>query len=106
MKISFKELSALGILVPAVIHSLDQALYQVTVVIDGESVLLTDNSGVIFRRHSLEQTREALQVLPIESLTLQQQSAYDEMIGQPMREGANTLEVSLAVDTLADPVLH
>lgn len=106
MKISLKELSALGQLVPAIIHSLDQALYQVTVIIDGKQVLLTDDSGLILRRHSLEQMREALQAMPIESLKLQQQSAYDEMIGQPMREAANTLEVPLSVATLADPVVH
>ena len=106
MKISFKELSALGRPVPAIIHSLDQALYQVTVDLDGLRYLLTDDSGLIFRRHSLQQTREALQVLPIESLKLQQQSAYDEMIGQPRREAANTLEVSLSENTLADPVIH
>jgi hypothetical protein len=95
MKITIRELQSLPAPVPAIVHSLEQALYQVTVVVDGEERLLIDNDGRVFRRRNLTAVREALQVLPITQLSLRHQSAYDEMIGQPMREGVNTLEVPL-----------
>ncbi|MEP5569311.1 MAG: DUF6482 family protein [Halioglobus sp.] len=106
MKISLDALSRLDRPVSAVIHSLEQALYQVTVTINGDSFLLTENSGVILRRHSLQRVRELLRDMPIESLKLRHQSAYDEMIGQPIRTQDNTLEVSLSLDTLGSPVIH
>ena len=89
-----------------VIHSLDQALYQVTLVIDEREHLLVENNGKTFRRHSLQQVREALQTLPVASLVLRQQSAYDEMIGQPVREGSNVLEVPLSLEQYPPPQVH
>ena len=106
MKLTFEQFAELAEPVPVTIHSLDQALYQVTLVIEGKEHLLVENSGRTFRRHTLQQVREALQTLPVASLTLRQQSAYDEMIGQPSREGPNTLEVSLSLDIYPPPVIH
>ena len=42
--------------------------------------------------------RETLQAMPVASLTLRHQSAYDEMINQPERTNTNTLELSLSLD--------
>ena len=106
MKISLDALSRLDRQVPAVIHSLEQALYQVTVTISGDSYLLTENSGTILRRHSLQRVRELLRDMPLASVTLRHQSAYDEMIGQPVRAEDNTLEVPLSLDTLGSPIIH
>ena len=106
MKISFEEFTRLAAPVPVVIHSLDQALYQVTLVIDEREHLLVENNGKTFRRHSLQQVREALQTLPVASLVLRQQSAYDEMIGQPVREGSNALEVPLSLEQYPPPQVH
>lgn len=106
MKISLEALSRLDRPVSVIIHSLDQALYQVTVSIDGEIYLLTEGSGSILRRHSLQQVRELLREMPVESIKLRHQSAYDEMIGQPVRTEDNTLEVSLSLDVLGSPVIH
>ena len=106
MKISLDALSRLDRQVPAVIHSLEQALYQVTVTISGDSYLLTENSGTILRRHSLQRVRELLRDMPLASVTLRHQSAYDEMIGQPVRTEDNTLEVPLSLDTLGSPIIH
>ena len=106
MKISLEALSRLDRPVPVIIHSLDQALYQVTVSIDGDIYLLTEGSGSILRRHSLQQVRELLREMPVESIKLRHQSAYDEMIGQPVRTEDNTLEVSLSLDVLGSPVIH
>lgn len=98
MKLSFSALLRLGQPVTVVVHSLDQALYQVTVALDGSDYLLTKNDGRTFRRHSLTAVRDALQVLPVEKISLKQSSAYDEMIGQPSRDGNNALEVPLSLD--------
>ena len=98
MKVSFRDLLRGGGRVRVVVHSLDQALYQVTVIIDGREHLLTENDGTTFRRHSLSEVREVLQLLPVESVSLRQTSAYDEMIGQPPRAGDNALEVPLSLD--------
>ncbi len=95
MRISVREFEALQEPAPVIVHSLDLALYQVSVVIDGAEHLLTSEDGRPLRGRSLQQVREILAPLPVASLVLRQQSAYDEMIGQPAREGDNTLEVPL-----------
>ena len=97
MKISVEDFAALPGKAPVIIHSLDQALYQVTVLVDGVELLLVGTGGKPLRSHSLEQLREVLSRFPVASLVLRQQSAYDEMIGQPLREGANTLEIELSL---------
>lgn len=81
-------------------------MYQVTLVIEGREHLLVEQDGRPFRRHSLQRVREALQGLPVGSLSLRHQSAYDEMIGQPLREGSNALEVPLSLEGCPPPLLN
>ena len=106
MKISIAEFAGLGHTVPVIVHSLDQSLYQVTLDFDGQERLLTEDCGKTFRRRNLQQVREVLQVLPVASLALRQHSAYDEMIGHPIRDAANVLEVPLCLDDYPPPVIH
>ena len=106
MKHSFRDVLVRGEALVTIVHSLQHALYQVTVIVDGQECLLTENDGKTFRRHSLSAVREALQVLPLASLTLKQRSAYDAMIGQPIREGENALEVSLALESYPPIIRH
>lgn len=106
MKKCFSDIAKENHPVSAIVHSVDQALYQVTVWIEGEEFLLTENNGKTFRRHSLNEVREALQFLPIQQAKLRQTSAYDEMIGQPLRVGDNALEVPLSLDIYPNPVRH
>ena len=106
MKLTFTEFAKLKEPADVVIHSLEQALHQVTVDIAGKRHLLIENSGKTFRCHSLQQAREALQLLPVASLTLRQQSAYDEMVGQPVREQGNALQVPLSLKQYPSPVIH
>lgn len=101
VKISIEALRSSTEPLVLVIHSLEQALYQVTVDVDGEEALLIDDDGRIFRRHSLNAARDALQGVPLGQLTLRHSSAYDEMIGQPARQESNALEVSLALASWA-----
>ena len=91
---------------PVVIHSLDQALYQVTVVHSGSEHLLVENNGSPFRRRSIGEVLEILRLLPVSSASLRQRSAYDEMIGQPVREGDNVMEVPLRIDLIPEPTRH
>ena len=106
MSLTLNDFSRLPERAHVVIHSLQQALYQVTVLVEGREHLLVEPSGRAFRRYNLQQVREVLQTLPVASITLRQQSAYDEMIGQPAKVSPNTLEVSLSLDTYPDPVIH
>jgi hypothetical protein len=106
VKITFQDFAGLAEPVHVVVHSLDQALYQVTLEVDGKQLLLVEDDGRTFRRHSLQQVREALHRLPVASLRLRHESAYDEMIGQPLREGTNALEVTLSLDQYPLPQIH
>lgn len=96
MKLTVKAFAALSTPSEVVIHSLDRALYQVTVIIDGAAHLLVDETGRTIRHRSLQAVREMLQAFPVAVITLRQASAYDEMIGQPAREQSNTLEVPVS----------
>jgi len=84
-------------LATVVIQSLDPALFQLRVELDGREHTVYDDSG---RRplswRSLAEVRAALQGLAIERLLLRHTSAYDEMIGHPPGSG-NLLEVPLAL---------
>ncbi|MGI9286376.1 MAG: DUF6482 family protein [Pseudomonadales bacterium] len=81
----------------AIVHSVDQMLYIITIVIDGQEKLLHNDDGSPFRTTKLSEVHLVLELVNAEETVLRQQSAYDEMIGQPAREGDNTLEVPFAV---------
>ncbi|HDM8195349.1 TPA: hypothetical protein P0E36_001472 [Vibrio harveyi] len=78
-----------------VIHSLDLALYQVSVLVDGEEHFVTDDKGKFLRAHSILELQKQCRNLKTNKQVLRQQSAYDEMVGQPSRSGTNELEVLL-----------
>ena len=78
-----------------VIHSLDLALYQVSVLVDGEEHFVTDDKGKFLRAHSILELQKQCRNLKVNKQVLRQQSAYDEMVGQPSRNNTNELEVLL-----------
>lgn len=78
-----------------VIHSLDLALYQVSVLVDGEEHFVTDDKGKFLRAHSILELQKQCCHLKAKKQVLRQQSAYDEMVGQPSKDGTNELEVPL-----------
>ena len=106
MKIKLREARRMAERPIAIIQSLDQALYHVTLLIDGDECLLAEDSGRPFRRHSLNDVREVLHTLPLAGAKLRQTSAYDEMIGQPPREGSNVMEVPLGLEVYPLPKTH
>ena len=105
MKLSFAQFRKLS---PCrvVVHSLDQALYQVTVIHEDAEQLLYEDGGRPFRRHSIGEVLEILRLMPVSSATLRQRSAYDEMIGQPPREGDNVMEVPLSIELMPELTRH
>lgn len=78
-----------------VIHSLDLSLYQVSVVIDDEEHYVTDDKGQFLRAFSIVELQKQCRKLKAKHQVLRQQSAYDEMVGQPSRDSSNLLEVPL-----------
>ncbi len=96
MKIRLNDLLHFGSEYDITIRSVDLALYQAEVELAGRSRLLCDDNGKPLRFRTLQAAREAVAPLPARSLQLIQQSAYDEMIGQPPREGSNAMSVPLA----------
>ena len=106
MKITITQFAALTEVADVTIHSLEQALYQVTVALTSGPHLLIDKKGKTIRSRNLQSMREMLQTLPVRSITLRHESAYDEMIGQPIRESSNALEVRLSHDMYPEPIVH
>ena len=94
--ISLPRLNARPRIVAARIRSIDLALYRVEFDLeDGSEALLGDRKGKSLMFRSLQAAREALARLPGVSIELVQQSAYDEMVGQPTRDD-NRMSVPLA----------
>ncbi|WP_417596288.1 DUF6482 family protein [Oceanospirillum sp.] len=95
MTISLKNLQKQVEIEKVIIHSLDCALYQVSVIIHGQELYLADEQGKLLRSHNKMSLQTLFTGLPVKRMVLRQQSAYDEMVGQPLRAGDNCLEVSL-----------
>ncbi|MBM6551329.1 hypothetical protein JQX58_09580 [Marinomonas ostreistagni] len=76
------------------IHSLESNLYQLSVVIDGQEHYLHDQRGELLKSHNKLELQQLFEGKQVEQMVLCHQSAYDEMVGQPVGEG-NTLEVPL-----------
>ena len=106
MRLSIIQFAALTDAADVTIHSLEQALYQVTVALPSGPHLLVDKKGKAISSRSLQKIREMLQVLPVGTITLRHESAYDEMIGQPQRESSNALEVNLSHEMYPEPIIH
>ncbi len=96
MKITLGEFFLWKAELPVIVHSIDMVGYQATVIINGEENLIVGSNNKPLRTKSLMEMREALQAMPMSSLTLSHHSAYDEMINQPLRQQPNSLQVPLS----------
>lgn len=78
-----------------IINSLEQALYQALVMIEGveQHVWLTNEKTLTTR--NLTTMREHFENLNIKEIVLRHESPYDEMVGQPPKQTNNRLEVPL-----------
>lgn len=85
-----------------IVYSIDGSIYQVFAqTLAGEALLLGDD-GQILRWRNLQSVRDFLRQLSVSEVILRQNSAYDEMIGQPVSELPNTLELPLSLDDYPD----
>lgn len=85
-----------------VIQSLELALYQAMVVVDGEEHLVWENEKKILVTRNLSDIRDKFQPFKIPQTVLRHESPYDEMIGQPTGTG-NRMEVALGSNPYAVP---
>lgn len=76
------------------IHSLESNLYQLSVIVDGEEHFVLDHHGALLKSHNKLELQQLFDDKSVQKMVLCHQSAYDEMVGQPMG-GSNTLEVPL-----------
>lgn len=81
--------------VDIIIASYEGGIYQAFMVKGKTQVLIWKDEKNTLKAHSLGEMRELLESVNIASLSLKQDSAYDEMIGQQQRVEDNTLFVPL-----------
>ena len=78
-----------------IIHSLEQALYQPAVEINGEEYVIWIDDHQLLQSRNLYQLREQLACIDVD-IVLSHESPYDEMVGQPSKGQTNRMEVPLA----------
>ncbi|REL28717.1 hypothetical protein DXX93_20525 [Thalassotalea euphylliae] len=94
MKLLYKDLRSKRI-DKLIINSLEQALYQALVVIDDTEHMVWLSADKTLTTRNLTKMREHFEKLEIKEIVLRHESAYDEMVGQPTKQGNNRLEVPL-----------
>ena len=77
------------------IYSFDGAIYHASIVLAQGEFFIDSNDGKLLKARSLMEMRKLGAGVDSKETSLIQQSAYDEMIGQPTRTAANTLDVQL-----------
>ncbi len=97
MKLLLKQLSNHKI-DKLVINSLDQSLYQAVVQIGNEEHIVWETHEKPLITRNLMEIRGFFEELNIKEAVLRHESAYDEMIGHPVSDGTNRLEVPLDVN--------
>ncbi|UTW49028.1 DUF6482 family protein [Bacterioplanoides sp. SCSIO 12839] len=111
MTIRIRDLKKVKTIEKVIIHSLDLCLYQASVMIDGEEHYVTDDKGKLLRSYNVLSFQAMFEKFPAQSFVIKHQSAYDEMVGQPVRECSNAIEVAygnnqLAAESSTLPVVH
>ena len=101
MKVTLKDLPKIEI-EKLIINSLEQALYQAIVVINSEEHVVWLNSEKTLTTRNLTKMREYFEKLDIKEIVLRHESPYDEMVGQPPKNG-NRLEVPLRQNPYSVP---
>ncbi|BFM51050.1 DUF6482 family protein [Marinomonas sp. THO17] len=83
------------------LHSLESNLYQLSVVVDGQEEYVVDGKGRFVTSHNKLDLQSLFKEKQVDSMVLCHQSAYDEMVGQPIGAGGNVLEVPLGNTNLS-----
>ncbi|MEP0203991.1 MAG: DUF6482 family protein [Halioglobus sp.] len=103
MKRTLKDLASGGHIDRLVIRSMDLSLYIALAEVAGDECLITNNDGSTLKTRNLLDMKQAVSDLPFGELVLRQESAYDEMVGQPGKDGSNALEVGLSAEMYPTP---
>lgn len=103
MKITLGQLRASASVERVVIHSIDCSLYIARATVAGIERQVADDSGATLKTRNLLDMKQHLADIAVGELLMQQQSAYDEMVGQPLRDGDNTLQVRLSPECYPTP---
>lgn len=94
------ELAKLSTIEKVCIHSLESNLYQLSIISEGEEHYITDQKGQFLTSHNKLDLQQIFSDKHVDKMVLCHQSAYDEMVGQPVGQ-SNVLEVPLG-----DPFKH
>lgn len=86
-----------------VFNSLEQALYQAIVVIDGQEHIVWESEKKVLLSRNLMQIRELFAKLQIKERVLRHESPYDEMVGMPGNKEDNRMEVPLGKNPYSVP---
>lgn len=89
-----KELKKISVVDKVKLHSLESNLYQLSIVIDGQEKYIKTDQGRFLTSHNKLELQALFKDKTVGSMVLCHQSAYDEMVGQPIGKG-NALEVPL-----------
>lgn len=103
MSIKLTDLQLFDYIDKVILHSHDQSLYLVSVVIDGEEHYVKDNKGNFLKSFNKLGLQAKFAKLKFGEMVLRHQSPYDEMIGLPQNAADNTLEVKLGGESYAAP---
>lgn len=106
MKLTMTDFATLKHPVDVTIRSLDKGLYQVTAMVDGKEALVAEDTGNVYRSGNLQQIREVLELLPVASITLRQESAYEDRAEQPPRARTTPLEMLFSLNLAPTGTLH
>lgn len=101
MKIRFSELRRQKFIEKVILHSHDQSLYLVSVLLDGEEHYVTDEKGNFLKSFNKLELQSKFNRLIVGQMVLRHQSPYDEMIGLTEEKSDNTLEVLIGGEAYA-----
>ncbi|MCF2858557.1 DUF6482 family protein [Pseudoalteromonas sp. SMS1] len=93
MKITLSALRDRQPIKKIVANSLDVALYNLIACVGDAEYIVVDSNGEAIRARNPLELQKLVQHIDYQKMTIRHQSAYDEMIGQPTRQGSNQLEV-------------
>ena len=93
--IPFRKLNKREPIEKVIVLSIDLALYQVSILINGEEQLLSDSKGKPLRARNTLEIEALFEGYNVKDMVLRHESAYDEMVNQPVRRGSNRMEVPL-----------
>lgn len=96
MLLSLAELKDIDWIDKVVIHSVDQSLYQASVICGNKEYFVKDSNNKLLRSFRLPELQERFRGLMFGQMVLRHTSPYDEMIGQGDKvRDQNAMEVPL-----------